>query len=187
MRWSATLLVVLAGAGLSGCSGASVEDGTERPLTQYGKNNVLTANGAERFEDGAWHKHGQFTFRNERGEIVSEGSYEMGLETGPWTQVYEDGARGEGSFLAGQRSGPWATYFPNGVPQDSGAYKEGRRTGEWTSRRKDGTLLRKAMFVDGKEHGPVTYFSSDGQSVDRQRTGIYRDGELQVPSGAASR
>ncbi len=187
MPLSPSLLVVLAGAALSGCFGASDEEGAERALSQFGKNNVLTVEGTERFEDGAWRKHGRFIFRNERGDVISEGMYENGLEAGPWTQVYEDGARGEGSFLAGQRSGPWNTYFRSGAPQDSGSYEEGRRTGTWTSRREDGTLLRKAVFVDGKENGPVTYFLSDGQSIDRARTGIYRDGVLRTPSGAANR
>lgn len=186
-RSAAALLAVLACAGLPGCFGSSVEEGTQRPLSQRGKNNVLTAEGVEEFVDGEWRKHGPFTFRNERGEVISEGSYKMGLEDGPWIQTYADGARGKGSFVAGKRSGRWDTFFANGAPQDSGTYTDGRRSGQWTSRRSDGTLLRKATFVDGELNGPTTYFLPDGQSVDTARTGIYRDGELQAPSRKASR
>ena len=172
-------LVLLITGGLCGCFGSSVEEGATRPLRQFGRNGVLTAEGTERFEDGEWHKHGPFIFRDERGEEISRGSYAAGLETGRWTQIYEDGSRGEGEFQEGRRTGEWRTFFPGGAAQDSGRYKEGRRTGEWESRRQDGTLLRRAMYVDGVENGPVTYFLGDGRTVDRSRTGIYRDGELQ--------
>lgn len=181
------LLVLSVGAGLTGCSGADEEEGQTRPLHQFGRNGVPTAEGSERLEGGEWLKHGRFIFRDEMGVTISEGEYESGLEVGPWTQVYADGSRGEGAFLRGQRTGPWRTFFPNGAPQDAGEYESGRRTGEWTSRRKDGTLLRIAMFVDGKENGPVTYFEADGQTVDPARTGLYRNGELQAPSRAANR
>lgn len=172
-------LVLLLTGGVCGCFGSSVEEGSTRPLRQFGRNGILTAVGEERFEDGEWRKHGEFIFRDERGEEISRGSYAAGLETGPWTQTYEDGSRGEGAFLEGRRTGEWRTFFPGGAAQDSGRYLDGRRTGEWESRRRDGTLLRRAMYVDGVENGPVTYFQEDGRTVDRQRTGIYRDGELQ--------
>lgn len=181
------LLALAAATGLSGCFGASHEEGETRPLRQFGRNGVLEATGIERFEDGEWLKHGPFTFRNARDEEISGGRYKSGLESGEWWQVYEDGSRGEGSFVKGQRSGMWRTYFPNGTDQDSGRYEEGRRTGEWTSRRQDGSLLRKAMYADGTENGPVTYFLTDGRTIDRERTGLYRDGELVAPSSDATR
>lgn len=177
-RRGAILLALALGA----CAGESAEEGATRPLTQEGPNGVLTAEGTERYEDGSWVKHGPFVFRDDRGEVVSTGSYEGGLEVGPWEQRYEDGSRGEGSFRAGRRSGPWRTFHPNGAAQDAGSYEDGLRVGEWTSHRADGTLLRRATYAEGQLEGPVTYFGPDGRTVDRERSGLYRAGERVGPS-----
>ena len=184
-RARATATLTLAAgllAGLAGCSGDAVPEGTTRPLSQVGRNGIVTAEGLERYEDGEWVKHGNFVFRDDRGEVISTGAYRGGLETGPWSQVYEDGSRGEGDFLEGRRTGPWRTFHPNGAAQDQGVYEDGLREGQWVSRRRDGTLLRQATYREGELNGPVTYYGADGTTVDPARTGIYRDGELVTPT-----
>ena len=82
--------------------------------------------------------------------MTTTGSYENGLETGPWSETYEDGSKGRGNYADGSRTGEWKTFHPNGAEQDSGAYDRGLRTGPWISRRPDGTLLREARYREGE-------------------------------------
>lgn len=173
-------LILAVGAGTLACA-PDTREGTLRRLREEGRAGIVTVEGRERFSDGEWRKHGSFVFRDDRGEVTTTGSYENGLETGPWSETYEDGSKGRGNYADGSRTGEWKTFHPNGAEQDSGAYDRGLRTGPWISRRPDGTLLREARYREGELNGEVVWYGPDGRTWEPQRSGIYEDGEKVAP------
>lgn len=174
----AVLLVVIATA--CGC-GPSTAEGTTRDLEVKNRAGIVTVKGTERFTDGEWLKHGAFTFYGDRGEVLTTGQYKDGLESGTWTETYEDRCTGRGAYVEGLRSGPWQTFHAKGMPQDSGEYKRGLRTGLWLSYRRDGTKLREAEYRNGQENGRVVYFGPQGRLVNHELSGTYKDGERKKP------
>lgn len=173
-------LILAAGLGALSC-GPDTREGTLRRLREEGHAGIVTVEGRERFSAGEWRKHGAFVFRDDRGELTASGSYEDGLETGAWSETYEDGSRGRGNYAAGSRTGEWNTFHSNGAPQDSGVYERGLRTGLWVSRRADGTLLREARYREGQLHGEVVWYGLDGRTWEPRRSGIYEAGEKVAP------
>ncbi|MEM9379089.1 MAG: hypothetical protein AAGB93_03995 [Planctomycetota bacterium] len=171
----------------AGCGGDDGEEGATRPFQSEGRAGIVLVEGTERYSRGEWRKHGEFVFRDDRGEVVSRGAYVDGLEDGPWEQVYEDGAVGRGAYVKGERTGPWTTHHRNGQPQDVGSYERGMRAGLWVSRRDDGTLLREAEYVDGELGGRVAWYGPDGTTIDYERSGRYRRGKRVGPLSTASR
>ncbi|MEC8512421.1 MAG: hypothetical protein VX015_09770 [Planctomycetota bacterium] len=175
-----TALILAMGVGALSC-GPETREGTLRRLREEGHAGIVTVEGRERFSDGEWRKHGEFVFRNDQGEVTATGSYADGLETGAWSETYEDGSKGRGNYAAGSRTGEWNTFHPNGARQDSGAYDRGLRTGPWVSRRADGTLLREAAYREGKLNGEVIWYGQDGRAHEAERSGLYQDGEKVAP------
>ncbi|MEM8709706.1 MAG: hypothetical protein AAGG01_02040 [Planctomycetota bacterium] len=180
---TAAAIVALTGASIAGLSAfpscaPRTPEGTVRPFVREGRAGLIVVEGSEVFEGGEWLKHGPFVFRDELGEEISRGRYVKGLEDGPWTQRYEDGSKGVGAFVNGEREGRWQTFHPNGKLQDTGAYQRGLRTGTWVSLRDDGTRLRSAEYVEGKKEGQVTWYLKDGTTVNRKRSGLYRNDKL---------
>lgn len=160
--------------------GPSFEEGTIRPLVKESRAGIVTLKGAERFTDGEWLKHGETIFYDDDGDEIARGHYLRGVEDGPWTQLYDDGCRGAGSFKEGLRDGPWETFHKNGVLQDTGSYEKHERIGNWVSYRPDGTPLRQGKYTSGKLNGQVTWYLKDGKSIDKNRSGVYEDGVLNV-------
>lgn len=174
--------IILFGTLISGtaCS-PSTEEGAERDFKVESRAGIVTVKGQQRFTGGEWLKHGPFTFYDDRGDVVATGHYEDGLETGAWTETYEDRCTGRGMYVEGQRSGPWQTFHPKGMPQDSGEYDRGLRTGLWLSYRRDGTKLREAEYQNGQENGRVVCFGPDGLIVNHELSGTYKNGERKKP------
>lgn len=172
----------LAGLTLLAClaCGPNIAEGTTRQMTQEGRSGLVAVKGMETFSDGEWRKEGEFVFYDDAGEEIGRGHYKRGLEEGPWRQKYDDDCTGVGSFKDGSPNGPWKTFHPNGKLQDSGSYDRGLREGIWLSYRDDGTKLREAQYVSGALNGQVTWYAKDGVTVDKNRTGIYADGQLNV-------
>ena len=177
MAAAAALAVALFSTSAASCA-PELPEGTSRPLTKEGRAGLASVIGTEIFRDGEWLKHGEFVFYDDGGDEIGRGHYKDGLEDGPWTRKYEDGCTGLGSFKEGRQSGLWQTFHRNGSLQDTGNYERGRRTGTWLSYRDDRTKLREAQYEDGVLNGQVTWFAEDGATVDKNRSGIYRDGEL---------
>ena len=173
-------LILAASASALSC-GPDTREGTLRRLREEGRAGIVTVEGRERFSDGQWRKHGTFVFRDERGEVIASGSYDDGLETGAWSETYEDGSRGRGHYAAGSRTGEWNTFHSNGAHQDNGVYDRGLRTGLWVSRRPDETLLREAEYREGKLHGEVVFYGLDGLTWEPEGSGVYEDGEKVAP------
>lgn len=180
-------VALVAVAALSGCKDDGGEEGATRPFRSEGRAGIVLVEGSERYSRGEWRKHGDFVFRDDRGDIVSRGAYVDGLEEGPWEQVYDDGATGRGSYVKGDRSGPWTTHHRNGQPQDVGSYERGMRVGLWVSRRDDGTLLREAEYAKGVLSGRVVWYGPDGSTIDFEKSGRYRRGKRTGPLRTASR
>lgn len=147
-------------------------------MSKEGRAGLVAVKGSEVFTDGEWLKVGEFVFYDEAGEEIGRGSYKDGLEDGPWTQTYDDGCTGAGNFQDGRQAGPWKTFHKNGSLQDSGSYERGMREGTWLSYRKDGFKLREAEYAKGALNGRVTWYGKDGVTVDKSRSGIYEDGQL---------
>lgn len=172
-----TSLALVGAAGAFLACGPSAREGETRPLVREGRAGIVTLEGAEVFSDGEWRKHGEFVFRDDRGEEIGRGRYVKGREEGPWTQRFEDGSYGEGEFSDGTRVGEWRYFHRNEALQDVGRYDRGFRTGTWRSFRSDGTKLRVAEYLEGELHGQVTWYLPDGETIDRSKSGEYRKGE----------
>lgn len=172
----AALIACLVAASLCAC-GPSVEEGATRRVAQEGRAGVVVVEGMEVFEDGKWRKSGPFTFRNDEGVVIAEGSFLHGLEDGLWVQTVEDGSVGKGRMREGSRVDQWKWYHANGKLQDVGEYDRGVRTGLWRSYRTDGSRMREAEYENGEMHGRVTFFGPDGKTIDTERSGRYVRGK----------
>ena len=61
---------------------------------------------------------------------------------------------------------PWIYYFQNGQIQQKGKYAaKGKVDGEWNWFYESGDLLRKEMFVNGKENGLLIEYSDAGNVI----------------------
>lgn len=128
-RIRAALLGAL-GAAACACS-PSTPEGTTREVKATWPSGVVRTVGVEVFHDGAWQKRGEFVFFDEDGDESHRGSYVDGLESGAWTERYEDGVTGRGEYVRGQRHGEWTLLHPNGKLAEKGRYEAGKRVGAW--------------------------------------------------------
>lgn len=85
-----------------------------------------------------------------RGQIVD------GLRDGPWTFFDDNGQRlSEGSFREGREDGAWVFFHPNGQLASKGAFENGEREGRWLFFKPNGTddaqrsgLYRAGVRID---------------------------------------
>jgi len=173
----ALALVAALALGVDGCGPAPAE-GSTRKVREENASGVVVLEGQEMVFDGSWKKHGAFVFRDARtGDVVAQGAFDRGLENGPWTQVMEDGTRGEGPFVEGRRHGAWEYRYEGGALQERGSYDRGLREGRWVFYREDGTIYRDAEYVAGEKDGEVRVYLEDGETLDPEPSGVYRRGE----------
>jgi antitoxin component YwqK of YwqJK toxin-antitoxin module len=99
---------------------AEVQDEAGRVRQRYAR--YLAADGR------SWVRHGLFRAYSVSGGLISEGTYEHGLENGLWRD-----------------------YHDNGQVAAQGSYRGGREDGEWCFWRDDGELEQKCVFVNGVE------------------------------------
>ena len=66
--------------------------------------------------DGSrWIRHGLFCEYHRNGQVIAEGKYENGKETGLWREYYENGQlAAEGHYENGQEAGEWRYWNPDG-------------------------------------------------------------------------
>ena len=112
------------------------------------------------------------------GQLASEGRYETGKEEGPW-RMFHPGGRLKALFeySAGILEGAAEMHHASGELQWRGVYRAGLRQGEWLFGREDGSPSSAGAFEAGKREGGWTFWSKDG-SIDKQRSGEYKGGEL---------
>ena len=88
---------------------------------QYRYSRYLTNDGAQ------WIRHGLFTAYHENGQLLSEGLYEHGLETGTWRDFYANGQiAAEGVYVAGKEHGLWRSWATDGESQATIQFEHGR-------------------------------------------------------------
>ncbi|MFI7483442.1 toxin-antitoxin system YwqK family antitoxin [Kocuria sp. M1R5S2] len=91
-------------------------------------------------------RHGLWRHRSDAGALRSEGHYDRGRLTGPWTWYRASGGvlqRGE--LLDGEKHGYWQRFTADGTPIDEGHFDRGRKSGEWTYYHPDGTVRRTSV------------------------------------------
>lgn len=173
---AALALIAVVALGVEAC-GAPPPEGATRKVRGESANGVVVE-GQETVFDGEWRKHGAFVYRDARTlDVVAQGAFDRGLENGPWTQVMEDGTRGEGPFVAGRRQGAWEYRYEGGALQERGSYDRGLREGRWVFYREDGTVYRDAEYSAGEKDGEVRVYREDGETLDPEPSGVYRRGE----------
>lgn len=129
-------------------------------------------------EHGRWVRDGAWEARHENGATWEYGSYREGLEDGPWNWWYADGTpMSIGVFEAGERVGSWIFYYPSGALAVRGTYADGGGNGPWVHFHENGLKAAEGELRDDQLDGPWRVWNADG-SLNLERTGTYRDGEL---------
>lgn len=134
-------------------------------------------------------QQGDWSFKDEDGNLRAEGRYEDDVQVGVWTYYfangnkeyegemvdqrregpfrfwYEDGTlRAKGDFVRGREFGEWTFWHPNGEVSRRGALANGLQEGTWTSFRPDGTVASRGRFLDGQPVGRWEHFGAGGEA-----------------------
>ena len=168
--------LALLGLLLASCS---PPDGERRPLEAFHEGpepQTLRVKGEEVFYQGSWVKDGPVIFYDRDGKATHEGSYALGLESGPWSERGEDGILGTGNYVKGSRHGEWEYRYASGELQSSGRYDNGKRVGQWKRWYIDGTLEAELPYKDGSLEGVVKVWDPEG-GPDPEASGTFRGGE----------
>ena len=129
--------------------------------------------------DGDWTRDGLWNCWHSNGETHEQGAYRAGVEHGRWKWWYPDGNRmATGRFVDGLREGSWDFYFDTGDLAVQGNYLNDRGEGTWTLYYPGGARQAEGRFGEGGAQGLWTVWTKTGV-IDRERTGMYVDGELQ--------
>lgn len=106
----------------------------------------------------------------------SEGSYENGVQNGPWVTWYENGnPKSRGSYTLGVKEGLWTTFHPDGGQAAEGHYVQGLEQGSWQFWDAASSWRAAGEFVGGHRDGVWLEY---GPAPDPIRERLYRNGEL---------
>lgn len=79
---------------------------------------------------------------DEKGVLISQGSYSEGLPEGNWI-FYENGSKyAEGEMKTGQKNGIWRFFYPNGKIKSEGRFENDTPTGTWQYYNKRGKKIK---------------------------------------------
>lgn len=93
-------------------------------------------------------KHGPWRSWHKNGQLMMEGKYSHGLETGKFTWYHTNGQRSvEGEFTEGQKAGKWTWWHAKGQKASQGQYADGAQTGKWVFWGADGKVKQRADFT----------------------------------------
>lgn len=154
-------------------------EGERRELVRHydgPKPTPIRVNGHQLFHDGEWIPDGAFVYYDKLGNVTHRGQFELGLESGEWSQLNKDGVTGTGRFNLGERHGPWIYRYASNLVREKGSYDNGQRMGIWTTNYPDGTLEAKTPYMDGKIEGLVEVWDSSGRA-DPESSGLFKNGE----------
>ncbi len=85
---------------------------------------------------------GERLIYDEKGVLISQGTYSEGLPEGNWI-FYENGKKyAEGEMKAGQKSGFWQFFYPNGKLKSKGMYENDLPVGNWQNYTKRGKKIK---------------------------------------------
>jgi len=167
------LLALFALTTLTACGPS---EGERRIIADKWEDGTTKCDGVEVYIDDEWVKDGAITLFHRGGKLAARGTYDRGVETGPWEERHADGAYGMGHYVDGNRDGWWTYFHEDGEKQEEGRYLAGKREGEWLWWYSDGKLRSNAMYAGGRRNGVTTDYHLDG-SVDATTSGLYADGE----------
>jgi antitoxin component YwqK of YwqJK toxin-antitoxin module len=128
---------------------------------------------------GNYVNHGRWRMWNTDGELVAEGSYDMGRRTGRWMRCFERDEvpllstapfdqfespfSAEANFDADQLHGEWIIVDARDRKCSRVALKYGKRNGPAVLWLPDGTVYREAAFRNGAPDGELRQRSTDGK------------------------
>lgn len=136
----------------------------------------IRVKGSQVFYEGEWVPDGGFVYYDKQGNVTHRGYFELGLESGEWSQLNKDGVTGVGRYNLGERHGLWAYRYASNLMREEGTYDNGKRVGTWTSYYSDGTLEAETPYVDGKIEGLVKVWDTSGKA-DPESSGNFKNGE----------
>jgi len=191
-----------------------VNETSDGPTNEYYKSGNRRYQGV--YKDGQ--KYGLWTewYDNEGNDLESEGEFAindngMSMKTGIWTTWHRSGfleSEGEYNSVNGQRMGKWSFWYVSddddniqSLEPQSECYYDGNGVAQgmwktWYRNNCNGDkycgksrIKSEEVYVDGKAHGPWTYYhkngiiSSKGRFVNGKRQGLweeyYDNGQIQ--------
>jgi antitoxin component YwqK of YwqJK toxin-antitoxin module len=123
--------------------------------------------------------HGRYAeyYPGGQGQKFSEGTYDHGVHTGPWSFWHPNGQLCKTvTFKNGRADGTWDVFRPDGTLLAKKSYKENEHDGVWLQYHADGKTLKiEETFVDGLRNGVSTAYFANGKP---QRAAEFKDGLL---------
>ncbi|MGK0220237.1 MAG: antitoxin component YwqK of YwqJK toxin-antitoxin module [Planctomycetota bacterium] len=140
------------------------------------KPSPVRVRGEQLFHDGEWIPDGDFVYYDKQGNVTHRGQFELGLESGDWSQLSKDGVTGTGRYNLGERHGDWTYHYASKLVREEGSYDNGKRIGIWSRYYSDGSIEGKTPYVDGKIEGEVKVWDTSGKP-DPESSGYFKNGE----------
>lgn len=107
-------------------------------------NTIATGSYFEGLKSGTW--------REQSGDVVSEGAYRNGQQVGEWVSYYSNGKVAfRGSFKGGYPDGEHLFYYPNGRLREVQSYSGGIRNGVWKKYLNTGELFFEETYEQDKD------------------------------------
>jgi antitoxin component YwqK of YwqJK toxin-antitoxin module len=101
---------------------------------------------------------------NDTGKVISKGHYLSGEKEGQWFQDLGDD-REEGTYVVGLRSGPWKHYYPSGKLKFEGKYEQGLESGKHSYHYESGQTQEIGNYKFGLKEGDWFAYSQEGIQV----------------------
>ena len=132
-------------------------------------------------------RHGKTILWDEKGNIIVEGTYNLGKMDGLWIYYHYNGNKwGEGSYKNGDgldiqyygdfpingRVGKWTFYYVTGQKEAEGYYKNGTEDGLFTLWYDNGQKKQEVTYNSGYLEGLGTYWYENGK---KESKGFYKD------------
>lgn len=122
------------------------ENQPEGKYVEYDETGAVIASGAyfEGMKTGTW--------KEQSGEVVSEGEYRNDKQVGEWVSYYANGKLAfKGSFKGGYPDGEHLYYYPNGKLRERQQYSGGIRNGLWRKYLDNGELFFEETYEQDKD------------------------------------
>ena len=91
-------------------------------------------------------------WKEQSGDVLSEGEYRNGRQVGEWTSYYSNGKLAfKGTFKAGYPDGEHCFYYRNGRLREIQSYSGGIRNGVWKKFLDTGELFFEEKYDQDKD------------------------------------